>query len=231
MNELIQSWGDGVANQDILPFVDTAAMDKIRFTPFVEYVFLDGPERQRFRSGEELTYLIEQTQNEDLIDNEYQSGDIYIHDMKFKQLVKELYFVSQNTANVATVSNGGNDWFNFENTVITDNTSYQVDTCEIVFDGRIKIQEDVGENKYYQCLQPMYYHTRAPMKNIYTYSFALHPEQAQPTGSVNFSRLRSSQLRFKFFNTDAGQVRDVHVHATSMNIFKIANGIGGLLFT
>ena len=231
MNELIQSWGDGVANQDILPFVDTAAMDKIRFTPFVEYVFLDGPERQRFRSGEELTYLIEQTQNEHLIDNEYQSGDIYIHDMKFKQLVKELYFVSQNTANVATVSNGGNDWFNFENTVITDNTSYQVDTCEIVFDGRIKIQEDVGENKYYQCLQPMYYHTRAPMKNIYTYSFALHPEQAQPTGSVNFSRLRSSQLRFKFFNTDAGQERDVHVHATSMNIFKIANGIGGLLFT
>ena len=231
ITEIIQSWGDGVPNQNILPYVDTAAMDKIQFTPFVEYIFLDGPERQRFRSGERLTYLVEQTQHERLIPNVYTSGTKYIHDMKFKQLVKELYFVSQNTANVATVSNGGNDWFNFENTVITDNTSYQVDTCEIIFNGEIKLSDDVGENKYLQCMQPMQHHTRTPLKNIYTYSFALHPEEAQPTGSANFSRLRSSQLRFGFFDTGDGQVRDVHVHATSMNILYIENGIAGFAFS
>ena len=231
LNQLIQSWGDGVANEDILPYVDTASMDAIKFVPFVEYIFLDGPERQRFRSGEQLTYLVEQMQDEIIRSSVYVNETSYLHNVNFKQMVKELIIVVQNTSNVATISNGGNDWFNYENTIITDNTSYQIDTCEILLNGEIKLGQDVGENKYLQCMQPMQHHTRVPMKNIYTYSFALSPEDAQPTGSCNFSRIRTSQVRLKFIETGAAQARDVRIYATSMNIFRVGNGICGLVFT
>ena len=229
LNEMIQSYNSVVPadNADIIPYLNTAVMDSIKFTPFVEYVFLDSSERQRFRSGEQLQYLIEQTQVDDIPPALYEGGTTYVHDLHMKQLVKELIFVVQNTSNVATNSDQGNDWFNYENSI----TNFQVDSCELLFNGETKLGDAVGEVKFFKYLQPMHHHTRVSMNNIYTYSFALRPEEAQPTGAANFSRLRTSQLRLTYAATGVGQTRSTKVYATSMNVFQIHSGLGGLLFS
>ena len=75
------------------------------------------------------------------------------------------------------------------------------------------------------------YHTSAPESYIYTYSFALNPENhKQPSGSAIFSRINKSSLKLTFNNITDSNI-DVRVYAINYNIFKITNGMGGLLYT
>jgi hypothetical protein len=67
---------------------------------------------------------------------------------------------------------------------------------------------------------------------VYCYSFALSPEDATPSGSLNFTRVDTAHLALTFPETFAeqrisGRIRS---YARSWNILKVANGMGGLLF-
>ena len=85
------------------------------------------------------------------------------------------------------------------------------------------------KGKYFRLLVPYQRHTRTPDKYIYVYSFALNPEQIQPSGSCNFSRLDNSELLINMTsNTQDSQLR---VYATNYNILKIINGMGGLAYS
>ena len=62
-------------------------------------------------------------------------------------------------------------------------------------------------------------------KNIYVYSFCLNPEEHQPSGSCNFSRLDDCKLSF------TSNVSIDKVFATNYNILRIANGLTNLRFS
>ena len=84
---------------------------------------------------------------------------------------------------------------------------------------------------YFRIIQPQYYHTRTPVdRYIYVYSFALKPEDHQPSGTYNFSRVDHRYLRLLLNpvnteNTDTNEY-NINVFATNYNLLTIENGMG-----
>uniref|UniRef100_A0A6C0B5Q5 Major capsid protein N-terminal domain-containing protein n=1 Tax=viral metagenome TaxID=1070528 RepID=A0A6C0B5Q5_9ZZZZ len=77
---------------------------------------------------------------------------------------------------------------------------------------------------------------------VYSYSFSLYPENTQPSGSLNFSRLQGAQLKFglnkgkEWAETTAGDVTPVQnkvvtIYAVNYNVLRIMSGLAGLVFT
>jgi hypothetical protein len=63
---------------------------------------------------------------------------------------------------------------------------------------------------------------------VYSYSFALKPEEHQPTGTCNFSRIDNAQVAVKM---GAGYATSMHMFATNYNVLRIQSGMGGLAFS
>jgi hypothetical protein len=80
-------------------------------------------------------------------------------------------------------------------------------------------------------LQPYQFHTLLPESCIFNYSFALYPEEPQPSGCVNPNRLESMYLVLNI--QDGLQAEDVAViiFARSLNMLKFRDGVAGLSFS
>jgi hypothetical protein len=71
---------------------------------------------------------------------------------------------------------------------------------------------------------------------VYSYSFALKPEEHQPSGTCNFSRIDTATLVLTLdgslpVSQDADQTYDVRVYAINYNILRIMSGMGGLAYS
>lgn len=86
------------------------------------------------------------------------------------------------------------------------------------------------EGRYFRLVQPWQFHTDIPETFIYCYSFALHPEEAQPSGSANFSRIDVAELVFDLQDALSDEEVTVMVFATSWNVFRYRQGLGGVAF-
>ena len=89
------------------------------------------------------------------------------------------------------------------------------------------------EGTYFDQVQPWQHHTRAPDTGINVYSFALRPEEHQPSGSCNFSRIDNATLQLVLSNaTVAGTATaKVRVYATNYNVLRVMSGMGGLAYS
>ena len=70
--------------------------------------------------------------------------------------------------------------------------------------------------------------------DIAVYSFALRPEETQPSGTCNMSRLDRVQLKFTDINTVPGQtetLKPLDVYAVNQNVLRIMSGMGGLAYS
>jgi len=98
------------------------------------------------------------------------------------------------------------------------------------------------EGNYFNFVQPWQHHTRTPADGVNVYSFALHPEQHQPTGTANMSRIDSTRLLYK--TQDSLRVNaalyppmnytidtDMWVFACNYNVLRIMSGMGGLAYS
>lgn len=102
---------------------------------------------------------------------------------------------------------------------------------KIMLNGRERFMEQFG--KYFNQVQSFYHHpntTRYP--GIYSYSFALSPEDHQPTGTCNFSRIDMAQAQhwMKQTSTPTGSLV-TKMFAVNYNILKISSGMGGIMFS
>ena len=87
------------------------------------------------------------------------------------------------------------------------------------------------EGKYFTHVQPYQHHTRIPIGNkIGVYSFALKPEESQPSGSCNFSRIDNAQLCTKIADVGA-TAETLKIFATNWNVLRIMSGMGGLAYS
>jgi hypothetical protein len=71
---------------------------------------------------------------------------------------------------------------------------------------------------------------------IYSYSFALKPEEHQPSGTCNFSRIDTAHLLITLsgdvvVSPDSDNTWDVRVYAINYNILRIMSGMGGLAYS
>jgi hypothetical protein len=71
---------------------------------------------------------------------------------------------------------------------------------------------------------------------VYMYSFAIKPEEHQPSGTCNFSRIDTATLVFsvdgekKISNEDVYNA-DIRVYALNYNILRVMSGMGGLAYS
>jgi hypothetical protein len=98
---------------------------------------------------------------------------------------------------------------------------------KVILNGQDRFKEQSG--KYFNSIQPFYHHTGTPYPGIYTYSFALQPEEHQPTGTCNFSRIDNAQVSI---NLKTGSVATTQkMFAINYNVLRIQSGMGGLAFS
>ena len=204
------------------------------FSIFIDYIHLDNEERQRFAQNSH-EYLIEQVQNTN--HDTLQDGNNSVSlDLNYpvKEIVWALRHNQRGTKDINSKVNktssdiNGNDWFNYSATSINQDLNYSTfdtfNTAKLVFNGLDRFKE--RDALYFRQVQPIQYHSNVPKKHIYVYSFALKPEQHQPSGTCNFSRLDNAQLIL----TGVKQ-SDLLLFATNYNILRIQGGMGGLAYT
>lgn len=66
-------------------------------------------------------------------------------------------------------------------------------------------------------------------QHIYTISHSLNPEEYQPSGTVNYSRIETISLTFDNIKLDAGEYK-LHVFGRNYNILRLISGMAGLVY-
>ena len=101
-------------------------------------------------------------------------------------------------------------------------------TAKLQLNGQDRFSE--REGTYFDLVQPYQHHTRNPDTGINVYSFALRPEEHQPSGSCNFSRIDNATLQLVLSNAtvEGTKTAKVRVYATNYNVLRVMSGMGGL---
>jgi hypothetical protein len=104
-------------------------------------------------------------------------------------------------------------------------------TAKLQLNGQDRFSE--REGTYFDLVQPYQHHTRSPDTGINLYSFALRPEEHQPSGTCNFSRIDNATLQLVLSNATVGgtNTAKVRVYATNYNVLRIMSGMGGLAYS
>ena len=103
-------------------------------------------------------------------------------------------------------------------------------SAKLQLNGHDRFSERMG--RYFNLVQPYQHHTNVPAIGINVYSFGLKPEEHQPSGTCNMSRIDNATLQLTLTantvqNTDA----KVRVYATNYNVLRIMSGMGGLAYS
>jgi len=104
-------------------------------------------------------------------------------------------------------------------------------TAKLQLNGQDRFSE--REGTYFDLVQPYQHHTRNPDTGINVFSFSLRPEEHQPSGTCNFSRIDNATLQLVVSSaTVSGQeTAKVRVYATNYNVLRIMSGMGGLAYS
>ena len=104
-------------------------------------------------------------------------------------------------------------------------------TAKLQLNGQDRFSE--REGTYFDLVQPYQFHTRAPDTGINVYSFALRPEEHQPSGTCNFSRIDNATLQLVLSNAtvESTNTAKVRVYATNYNVLRVMSGMGGLAYS
>ena len=104
-------------------------------------------------------------------------------------------------------------------------------TAKLQLNGQDRFSE--REGTYFDLVQPYQHHTRSPDTGINVYSFALRPEEHQPSGSCNFSRIDNATLQLVLSNAtvEGTNTAKVRVYATNYNVLRVMSGMGGLAYS
>lgn len=198
----------------------------------IDYVYLDGPERRKFaRSSHE--YLIDQLQVHSLEGVTQQNVTVVLDN--FVHPSKELIWVSQRESFTENVNCSTQlRWDNYSLT--KKGKGNPIAYSELNFHGYTRSIRLDGN--YYNYVQPYLYHNATPSDGINNYSFSLFPEEFQPSGSANLSRLSRITLNLTFdnalFDPDDGTILDpmnIRVYTRNLNILRFASGMAGTAWT
>lgn len=218
---------------------------------YLDYVYLDVDERRRF-AQESHEYLIDQLQYTGQQTITTASGRL---DLTLNHPVKELIWVFQDARKTdcavpisyapASPAGGSTQPFSYDDIV---------NRCRLQINGQDRFDERYGD--YFWKVQPYQHHsggayartigqtsvipTETP-NPINVYSFAIQPEEHQPSGTCNFSRIDTATLVFDSKRPADGSDNgsypsktypyNFRIYAVNYNIFRIMSGMGGLAYS
>jgi hypothetical protein len=228
------------------------------FKVWGNYVYLDTEERRRFaQKGHE--YLIEQVQHTgtDTVTKNATKQVRLSYNHPVKELVwcvadaasddaQGMYDLTsactQASVDFVTVPNAVSNTYITANQmgcpaldvktatskVFTEQALGNLDTFKLVLNGQDRFKEQQG--RYFNQVQPFQHHSGNPYAGVYSYSFALKPEEHQPTGTCNFSRIDNAQVAVKC--ADVGTTnKNLDMFAVNYNVLRVQSGMGGLAFS
>jgi hypothetical protein len=104
-------------------------------------------------------------------------------------------------------------------------------TAKLQLNGQDRFSE--REGTYFDLVQPYQHHTRNPDTGINVFSFALRPEEHQPSGTCNFSRIDNATLQLVVSSqtVTGSETAKVRVYATNYNVLRVMSGMGGLAYS
>jgi len=171
---------------------------------WADYIYLDTDERRRFAQVSH-EYLIEQVQFE-------QKSDGTSFDINFNHPVKELIWTG--TYESGSFSSGELSSRNWK----------------LVLNGHDRFA--ARDYRYFTRNQVWQHHTGyggvSEPDSIAVYSFALKPEEHQPSGTCNFSRIDNAQLKV---DSGATTGANINIYAVNYNVLRIMSGMGGLAYS
>jgi hypothetical protein len=205
--------------------VSTSAGSLSSVQLWADYIYLDTDERRRFAQVSH-EYLIEQVQ--------YQSSSpASTHKLNFNHPVKELIWCGQKAAGAGVHGSSATpvriSLHSSSGTKIR-NTN---DTVTLKLNGHDRFA--ARHDTYFTRTQPWQHHSNpgggVASDAISVYSFALKPEEHQPSGTCNFSRIDNAQLVFSN-KVCGGSVSDgLHIYAVNYNVLRVMSGMGGLAYS
>ena len=228
------------------------------FKVWGNYVYLDTEERRRFaQKGHE--YLIEQVQHTgtDTVTKNATKQVRLSYNHPVKELVwcvadaasddaQGMYDLTsactQASIDFVTVPNAQSNTYISANQmgcpaldvlsstskVFTEQALGNLDTFKLVLNGQDRFKEQQG--RYFNQVQPFQHHSGNPYAGVYSYSFALKPEEHQPTGTCNFSRIDNAQVAVKCANVGTTN-KNLDMFAVNYNVLRVQSGMGGLAFS
>ena len=106
-----------------------------------------------------------------------------------------------------------------------------VEVAKLQLNGQDRFTE--REGRYFSRVQPYQHHSRTPTQGINVYSFALKPEEHQPSGTCNISRIDKAtlQLTVSVNTVRSGRTAQVRVYAGNYNVLRVMSGMGGLAYS
>ena len=223
-----------------------ASSNLVAASLYVDYIYLDTDERRKFAqvSHEYLIDVLQFTGGESITSS---SNKLKLN---FNHPCKELVWVVQRDSYTACDDATSFTWkgqqpFNFsdwwDRSVLE--SGYSVTRVEgmagknpcvtalLQLNGHDRFQ--VREGRYFNEVQPYQHHTNIPAIGVNVYSFALQPEQHQPSGTCNLSRIDNTTLLLTVTNNTVGTsyTATVYVYATNYNVLRVMSGMGGLAYS
>jgi len=226
----------------------TVNSNAIHIDPYIEtnYIFLDTNERKYFAKNSQ-EYLIEQVNR--ISFNNLKNNNLLTLDVH--NPVKEfIWVIGRNDRSVE------NRWFDFTdwetvkigitglpNPKVGDVKKYTessvngeiMKSARFLFNGLDRME--AKDNYYFNIIQPYQHHTHIPSTpGIYVYSFSLNPENYQPSGSCNMSKINKVQMYVDVNEPvpdTSGNIKyayDMTLYSINYNFLKITSGLGGLIY-
>jgi hypothetical protein len=246
----------------------TGTLSGQNFKLYVDYVYLDTDERRRFAQVSH-EYLIEQVQftGTETVANATTNKNVTLN---FNHPVKELIWAhtTSNRAQAYSASVPGSGcWFDYSGDVALNSYTAgaagvdSFTTALLQLNGHDRFSVRYAD--YFRKVQNLEHHTRVPRvgadlagqwadavqgalrQYIYSYSFALSPEEHQPSGTCNFSRIDNAVLQLTYgadsglgaaagvpaLVTGTGQSLNLNIYAVNYNVLRIMSGMGGLAYS
>ena len=164
--------------------------------------------------------------------------------LNFNHPVKELIWVHTTAAHGASGLAANNcRWFNYSGLDASGADSFQTALLQLNGHDRFSVRY----NDYFRKVQNYEHHTRVPRvgddlagtqadnvqqslrQYIYSYSFALSPEEHQPSGTCNFSRIDNAVLQLTYDKTIQTVLNassfNLNIYAVNYNVLRIMSGL------
>ena len=196
---------------------------------WVDYIFLDTDERRRFAQLSH-EYLIEQLQFTGSDTVSAGENSLKSIRMNFNHPCKELIWVIKPKPAGADLEKQTIYWNNFTDRnadnqyVLAKNP---VTIAKIQLNGNDRFADRKGN--YFSLVQPYQHHEHTPNNfnaGINVYSFAIKPEEHQPSGTLNMSRIDTAVLSV------ASKVDgSIYIYTVNYNVLRILSGMGGLAYS
>jgi hypothetical protein len=210
---------------------------RLKARVLAQYIYVEDDERKRIAT-QKHEYLITQLQinNNIQITPEMinQEDNTYSHRIYFENLAKQIVWIFQDRDSL--------DESNPQNQYPWNNYLYNINGISHKIYTGVKIEfnqqyrEETRDNIYYNYVTPWKHHKSTPSDGVGVYSFALFPDQLQPSGVANLSRIDNFTLIFTInpivvsHMIEFKKSLNLKIFVPSYNILRIMSGMAGLAF-